>query len=815
MRKNFIYGILTVLVAVIAFPSKAQYMPVVFDKQYGEGGTIAAVAQKDGGEIIMAASDRNQFRIAWLDPMGNIEASRPIAGYVDIRVLRPLTDGSVLIAGQSGVKRNRIRNSVSLCGRMTIIAPDGRFIRDVYVGGQGSALLHAELLPGGAVILGGYELKPNGDKRGFVTRVDAQDRDVYQFTPVNGDVCAALEVSGADGETVYAAFSSENNDGSASVVRLDGRGKPYFATALPAEDLKIRAMAKDISDGSVVVIGESEFAGGIAYKLRAEGDIVFSKTIVPASSEVTCEHLLVARNGNILVGGSSDRGYYALMRNDGTSLQSGVLSGRIGGMGMNPVSGEAAITSFGNGQGAFLRFNAAGKLTAQMPLNGKFDQLKIDNMGDVLLVSSSEGRVCMISSLGSRLFDRYVTENTPEIYEQALLIPSGEIVFVGADNRMVKMGHGLYVSDVKITKPVNGYATALFTVTLTGYATTAEGAPIPVSVDYATRERSATETANYTPVSGKISFAPAGGGANRFLVKQDIEVPIKSNDRIEGSKEFDLVLSNVKQSYLVKSTGRGLIEDQQAVVRMVSATDGVEASKDIVYQLGLFKTDGTPLVNVTGTNIVLDGNYGKGTADALDFDMGRIPRAVFAPGSHTASFNVRTLSDTRYELPKSVVVNFDKIHALSSSNVTFDGALLTCAGTVVDQPAVISIASLGDHSRINNNVVSGFFSVSLRRASDGALLTNATGGDIVIDCRAQADGSAQAGTDFVLTNQHNLRIEGTGRNSAANLNGIVLYSPDKKPKTVRVAIEGVQSPVGAQPVTVAADGRVAEFTILN
>lgn len=135
MRKNFIYGILTVLVAVIAFPSKAQYMPVVFDKQYGEGGTIAAVAQKDGGEIIMAASDRNQFRIAWLDPMGNIEASRPIAGYVDIRVLRPLTDGSVLIAGQSGVKRNRIRNSVSLCGRMTIIAPDGRFIRDVYVGG--------------------------------------------------------------------------------------------------------------------------------------------------------------------------------------------------------------------------------------------------------------------------------------------------------------------------------------------------------------------------------------------------------------------------------------------------------------------------------------------------------------------------------------------------------------------------------------------------------------------------------------------------------------------------------------------------------
>lgn len=54
----------------------------------------------------------------------------------------------------------------------------------------------------------------------------------------------------------------------------------------------------------------------------------------------------------------------------------------------------------------------------------------------------------------------------------------------------------------EITKPVNGTATAVFTVTLTGYATTKEGAPVPVSVGYATREASATTANNFTPVKG-------------------------------------------------------------------------------------------------------------------------------------------------------------------------------------------------------------------------------------------------------------------------------------------------------------------------
>ena len=84
------------------------------------------------------------------------------------------------------------------------------------------------------------------------------------------------------------------------------------------------------------------------------------------------------------------------------------------------------------------------------------------------------------------------------------------------------------MSDVKITKPVNGIATAVFTVTLTGYATTKEGAPIPVGVEYATKEVSATNTNNFVPVKGKLAFTPSRGATDRYLIKQDIEVPIKA-----------------------------------------------------------------------------------------------------------------------------------------------------------------------------------------------------------------------------------------------------------------------------------------------
>lgn len=818
MKKTRIHRvwILFLLSVITCLQVKAQYMPVVFDKVYGDKNQIQLVCPLPGDEVALVGKEGQKYNLTWVEREGDVVFSLPLTGFTAVNEIVELDNSRVLVVGQSSVPNVKgKKDKITLCGRIVVINRGGRIVTDIYAGDQGSNFLKGMLLRSGAFVVSGSEPKGADGRQGILLKLDPTGSVVYQYKNAGGGYCDQFAVMGNSIEYICAAFSAGKDKEQALVVRLDDKGKPYYMTTIPAKQFVVTGLNANINDGSVLVIGNSPTDGGIIYKIRPEGDIVFAKNMIPANQGATMlDHLQVARNGNILVGGSGSQGYYALLRNDGTALYSGTSKGNVRGIGMNPATGESVVTTYdmGGRRGTFIRIHPTGKVEFERSLDGNFDKMKVTNSGEILLLSSSEGRVCMFSSTGEKEFDRYVTDNKPTAYRQAYTASSGELLFLGAGSRLVKLGHGLYVSDVKITKPVNGIATAIFTVTLTGYATTKEGAPIPVSVGYATQEKTANIANNFTPVKGKLSFTPSRGTADRYLVKQDIEVSVKANNLIEGMKEFELVLSDAQQSYLVKPVGKAVIEDQQAVVKMVRTEQGEEGTKDILYELGLFKPDGTPLTNSTGANIIVDGIYGEGTADALDFDMGLTPRVIFANGSQKSSFSVKTLEDTRYELPKTVVINFNKVHCLSGSNVAFEGELLSCSGVVVDQPARLMIASLGDH-RLNNNVVSGFFTVSLVRASDGALLTNATGSDVIVNCVTVPDASAKEGKDFVFTNMHDLRISGDGNHSSANVYGVVLYSTDAAEKQVKLKIKSVTQPTGAQPISVSDAEATAEFTI--
>lgn len=818
MRKTSIHKILILFLLGVGFSShiSAQFMPVVFDKKYGEKNKIQLVATLEGDEVAMIGQEGQAYNVTWIDREGDVVFTLPLTGFTSVNQLTELDDNQVLVVGQSSVVNKKDRKDVTLCGRAVILSRAGRIITNIYAGNQGSEVLKGALLRSGAFILAGTEPKAAGGRQGFLMKVDNTGQVLYHYRNVESGYCAHFEVLGNTTEYVAAAFSADKDKEKAAVVRLDDKGKPYYITQIPTNRFTVKSLKANITDGSVLLTGNSVTEGGIVYKVRPEGDIVFGKTMIPAAANTNLNQLEIARNGNILVGGTGAKGHYALLRNDGTSLYSGMTSGTVCGLGMNATTGEAVITTYDatSRRGTYVRISANGKAEFERTIDGNFNTIKVSNNGEVLLISSDEGRVSMYSSNGNLEFDRYIADNRPSAYRQAFTATSGEVIFLGGDNRLVKLGHGLYVSDVKITKPIKGTATAIFTVTLTGYATTKEGAPLPVSVAYATSEASATVADNFTPVQGKLSFTPSRGVADRYLVKQDIEVPVKANNLVEGIKDFELRLSDVQHSYLVKSAGKAVIEDQQAIVKLIRTETGVEGSKDIMYELGLFKTDGTPLTNSTGANIIVDGIYGEGTADALDFDMGLTPRAIFTNGQQRAQFSAKTLEDTRYELPKTVIVNFNKIHHLSGSNVAFDGELLSCSGIVVDQPAMIAIKSLGDH-RLNNNVVSGFFTVSLLRTSDGALQTNNTGNDIIVNCDILPDASGKEGKDFVFTNLHDIRISGDGNHSSANIGGVVLFSQDKTEKQVKLKVKSVNHPTGAQPISVSQTENAAEFMILK
>lgn len=818
MKRNIIHIIWLPLLLGVFLPSRlsAQYMPVVFDKVYGDKNKINLVASLASDEVAMIGREGQNHAITWADREGDVIFTLPLPGFTAINQLSELDGERVLLAGQSAVSGKKAGKNVSLCGRVLVVDRSGKIVTDIYAGAQDSELLRGALLKSGSFMLAGTEPKGGTSRRGTLIKVAADGTVVYHYRNDDSGYCERFEVFGNATEYVVAAFSAGREKERAAIVRLDDAGKPYYITSIPSERYTVTGLCGNINDGSVIVAGNSPSEGGIIYKIRPEGDIVFAKTLIPASGSTTLDHLYVARNGNILAGGTGARGHYALLRNDGTSLYSGTSNGAITGVGMNAGTGECVVTTYDENakRGTFVRMAASGKAEFERTIDGNYSTIRVNNNSDILLISPAEGRVSMFSQKGEKEADRYIANNRPEAYRQAVTGVSGEVVFLGGDNRLVKLGHGLYVSDVKITKPINGTATAVFTITLTGYATTREGAPLPVSVQYATREVSATVTDNFVPVQGKLSFTPSRGVADRYLVKQDIEVPVKSNNLIEGAKDFELCLSNAQHSYLVKPVGKAVIDDQQTVVKLIRTENGIEGAKDILYELGLFKTDGTPLINSTRANIIVDGTYSEGTADALDFDMGVSPRVVFADGTQKSSFSARTSEDSRYELPKTVIINFNRIYNLSGSNVSFEGDLLSCSGTVIDQPAEVVLTSLGDH-RLNNNVVSGFFTVSLRRASDGALQTNNTGNDIVVYCEVVPGTQAKEGKDFVFTNMHDIRISGDGNHTSANVNGVVLYTKDSEEKQVKLKLKAVKHPAGAQPIGVSATESTAQFDILK
>ena len=815
--KNIFRALCVVVAVFFATRVQAQFMPVVYNRSYGEEIHYKMIcADFNNGDVVAVGESGSRPILSWFDRHGESILSRkfPDGDFTKIAGIFPLQDGEILLVGSCTLSQRAQRNGTMGTGRAIVLTSKGAVEQDARVGIEGSRVTEGRRLADGSLILGGDSPAVDGTRKPFVCKVSPSGQQLYNYIPTAGEVCAGLNVLGSSTEYIHAAFSSEDNEGSC-VVRLDERGKRYFITQLPDRTFRIEQLVSTV-EGDLYLVGEGQKTGGALIKIRPEGDIVYQKQIVPTSVDTKLDQLIVSPSGVIMVGGNDlSNSYYAQLRPDGTELTSYVDNGVITGMTQDPGSQTSIITLYdrSTSRGKVVKFSNEGRRLYEKNTSAAYTELRINGNGDLLMASPAMGRLSMLSSFGELLFDRYVVENTVTQFQAVTLPANGEAVFLGDGSQIIKLAYGVYVSDIQVNKPIMGNTTATFTVTLSGYAFTPEGAPLPVTVDYKTRPVTASEGVNYDPVAGTLSFVPSTDGSDRYLNKFSVEVPINANDLLEGSRTFNLDLANVTNSYLIRASSQALIKDQPALVKMVATKPGLEGQQDIVYELGIFKTNGTPLTNATHANIVIDGTYGKGTADKLDFDMGRFPRLVIKPDMHSAQYAVATKEDTRYESVKTVVVDFNHIYAMSDTDISFGSPALSCKGLLYDQPALLAIESLGDFGR-KNNVVSGFFKVSLLRARDGALQTNCSGGDILIDAAVDASGTARLGEDFVLTNLHDLRIWGDDKSSTVNIDGMVLFSPDSEVRRVAVKLNGVEAGADAGKISVAPDKAMAGFNIV-
>lgn len=794
--------------------ASAQFMPVVYDNIFGKSVEFsAASADFQNGDFVTTGYDNNKVILTWISRGGDNLLTKTFAAdeFAVINKIIPLSPSKILLVGNRKMsERDHSRST----GRAMVISVKGAIERNINVGEEGTTITSGQLLSNGNMILVGNT--PNrGGKVAMVAKVSPKDKVIYNYIAGVGETCDWFDVLGSRTEYLNVAFSYDDKQGS-SVVRLDENGKPYFITTLPDPTFKITKMQSTV-DGDIYLVGQGQRSGGSVIKIRQEGDIVFQKQIVPAGSNTVLDKLILCPSGEILVGGNdTSNSYYALLRSDGTELSSNVDKGVVAAICNNAMNGDCFVSLYDQAlvQGKIVKLSKQGRRLFEKNTAANYTSIRTNVNGDLLMASAQSGRLSMLSTVGELLFDRFVIENTPTQFLSAYLPSNGEAMFAGANNRIAKLAHGVYISDILVNKPITGNTTAVFTVTLSGYAFNTEGAPLPVTVNYKTKPITASEGVNYDPVAGTLSFIPSTDGSDRYLNKFTVEVPVNANDLLEGARTFALDLSDVKQSYLIRSSSKATIEDQPAIVKLIASTAGVEGQTDVTYELGIFKTNGTPLTNTTKADIVIDGIYGKGTADKLDFDMGRLPRLVIAQGRHSGTFNVVTLDDTRYESTKTVVIDFNKVYAMSDTDVSFGSSLLNCQGLLHDQAAMVAIESLGDHIKFNNTL-SGLFKVSLLRAKDGVLLTNNSGSDIVMTPAVNESSTAKEGVNFIFANAYDLRIWGDDKSSAVNLNGMVLYSPESGQKSVSVSLKTVRAGENAAPISISQDKSSAQFTITN
>ena len=119
------------------------------------------------------------------------------------------------------------------------------------------------------------------------------------------------------------------------------------------------------------------------------------------------------------------------------------------------------------------------------------------------------------------------------------------------------------INDVSVQEGNSGPIPMSFTVALSASSTS------PVTVDYATSNGTATAGADYTAVSGTLTFSPGE-------TTKTITVPIFGDTDAEPDETFALTLSNPSSGTFTKPTGMGTIQNDDATVP--SAPTGVTST---------------------------------------------------------------------------------------------------------------------------------------------------------------------------------------------------------------------------------------------
>ncbi|NYG34495.1 type I secretion C-terminal target domain-containing protein [Sphaerotilus montanus] len=320
-----------------------------------------------------------------------------------------------------------------------------------------------------------------------------------------------------------------------------------------------------------------------------------------------------------------------------------------------------------------------------------------------------------------------------------------------------------YIQAVNPVTVNEGAGQAVFTVTLSN------ASKEPVTVRYTTADGTATGGADYTPVTGLITFAPGE-------TSKTIAVPILNDTVYEGDETFKLTLSEPVNAGLptpdvlgtIQDDGRGTggTDDDRPRVGTVSSPAAREG-EPLDFTITLTTTSTTPTV------LDVTPRSGSGTVGAdtgpleVSFDGGKTfttvtdGKVTVPPGTDTLIVRVPTLPDSDPETSETIFLDV---------KAPADPAPVYGTGTIEDVPLV----SIAGPAAVDEAIGNATYTVTLNHAATVPVSVTVK----------TVEGVALAGSDYTAVNQ------------------VLTFAPGETSKTVLVPITNDDVLEGKEAFTV-------------
>jgi len=215
------------------------------------------------------------------------------------------------------------------------------------------------------------------------------------------------------------------------------------------------------------------------------------------------------------------------------------------------------------------------------------------------------------------------------------------------------------IDDVTIVEGDAGSADAVFTVTL------ASAPDHQVTVDYATADGTAVNSADYTPVSGTLTFDPGQP------TSQTIAVPVLGDMDNETNETFFVDLSGATGAFIADGQGSGMIVGDDGPLVSIADATFAEGDSGTSNQSFTISISADP-----PQRVVVDYTTIDGTAEAGSDYASVAATVVFDPGQPlTQTILVPVIGDTDSEFDETFTIRLTNATVVGISDDEAIGAI--------------------------------------------------------------------------------------------------------------------------------------------